>query len=109
MKISSFSHPLVKLPAATDLTLFLIKEELKTRKFFGTLEKAGMGDCYYQPHLDTLILASVGLDDDSDETFNRYLSIIEKRSKKIKASNNSIMKQALKVYQELLLTKETQK
>jgi hypothetical protein len=56
--------------------------------------------CYYQPHRDTLILQSIRFDDGSDETFNLYDAIIEKRSRKIEADNDSIMKQALKVYNE---------
>jgi hypothetical protein len=94
--------PLVKIPAKTEFALYLIKEELKSRKLFHALHEAGLDDCYFQPHLDSLILRSIGLDDGSDETFNIYDNIIEKRSKKIEACHNSIMKQAFKVYHELL-------
>lgn len=70
------------------------------------LDKAGLSDCYFRPHLDSLVLLSVGLADDTDETFSLYSDIIEKRSKKIRADNDSIMKQALKVYQELMKEKK---
>lgn len=94
-------YPIVKLPSKAQITLYLIKEELKSRKFFRTLQEMGLDDCYYQPHLDTLILRSLDLDDDSDKTFDSYYEIIERRSKKIDADNDSIMKQALKAYMEL--------
>jgi hypothetical protein len=94
--------PLVKLPADIQITLHLIREELKSRKFFHILQEAGLDDCYFQPHLDSIILNSIDMDDGTDETFSLYDDIIERRSKKIDASNDSIMKQALKVYTELM-------
>jgi DNA-binding transcriptional regulator PaaX len=36
--------------------VFLIGEELKSRRFFSTLQKMGLDDSYYQPHLDEAIL-----------------------------------------------------
>lgn len=94
-------YPIVKLPSDTQITLYLIKEELKSRKFFRTLQEMGLDDCYYQPHLDELILRSLNMDDDSDKTFDAYYEIIERRSKKIDADKDSIMKQALKAYMDL--------
>jgi len=106
MKIRNMRYPLVKLPTDVQLSLYLIREEMKSRKFFHTLQHAGLDDCYYQPHLDTLILQSIRFDDGSDETYNVYDAIIEKRSRKIEADNDSIMKQALKVYNELIEEKK---
>jgi hypothetical protein len=93
--------PLVKLPYKTELALALIREELKSEKFFRALQKAGLHDCYYQPNLSKAILSLLEMDDGSDETIAFYCEIIERRSKKIEADNDSIMKQALRVYEEL--------
>lgn len=101
MKLKSIPYSLVKLPAGAQSALYLIREELKSRKFFRTLQQAGLHDCYFQPHLDSLILRSLDLDDDSDKVFDAYYDIIEHRSRKIEADNDTIMKQALKVYMEL--------
>jgi hypothetical protein len=106
MKSQKKSYPLVKLPSDIQFTLYLIKEELKSRKFFSTLQTMGLDDCYFQPHLDTLILRSLDMDDELDSTFDAYYEIIERRSKKIDADNDSIMKQALKAYCELLEQRE---
>lgn len=100
-------YPLVKLPSDAQITLYLIREELKSRKFFRTLQEMGLDDCYFQPHLDTLILRSLDLDEDSDIVFDAYYKIMEPRSKKIEASHDSIMKQSLKVYMELRQLKKT--
>lgn len=104
--MKNFRFPLVKLPSSIQSSLYLIKEELKSRKLFHALHEVGLDDCYFQPHLDTLILRSVGMDDGTDETFSLYYDIIEKRSRKIEADNESIMKQALKVYMELMNVKK---
>lgn len=65
-------HSRVHIPP--DLTPFLIREELKSRKFFGGLQKLGLDYCFYQPHLDRSILAAVELDEESDEVFDFYFT-----------------------------------
>lgn len=106
MKLRNSPYPLIKLPSSIQATLYLIKEELKSRKLFQALHQVGLDDCYFQPHLDSLILKSIGLDNHTDETFVKYDDIVERRSKKIEADYESIMKQALKVYIELLELKK---
>lgn len=101
--------PLVKLPQKIDYCLFLIKEELKSRRFFEGLHRVGLDDVYLQPHLDRLILESVGLYDGSDETSEFYFRIMERRSKKVQADNDSIVTQALKVYIDLVAERKRRK
>lgn len=86
----------------SECTLMLIQEELKSRKFFNSLQELGLDNSHFQPHLDKLILQSLGMDDDTDETFDCYYKIIERRSRKINATAASVTKQALKVYCELV-------
>jgi hypothetical protein len=93
-------YPLTKLPPTLDLTLYLIREELKSQKFFNILSKAGIDDIYYQPRLGKAILMNMGMDDERDETFEFFYKLIEKRSKKIQMDWESITKQAVKVYAE---------
>jgi hypothetical protein len=95
------SFPLVRIPRSMETILYLICQELKIRKLFDGLHQAGIDDCSFEPHLGTLILSEMGLDDGKDETTAMYCNIIEKRSKKIDADHKSIMKQAMKVYEEL--------
>ena len=101
--------PLTKLDRSVDSLLFIIAQELKIRKLFNAFQKAGIDDCYFEAHLDRLILAEIGLDDGTDQTMELYCKIIEKRSKKIKPGNASIMKQSLKVYTELSEEKSRRK
>jgi hypothetical protein len=109
MKLKHVKLPFTKLPPDLDLTLFLIREELKSEKFFHGLYKVGIDDCYFQTRLGKVILGRLGMDDGSDEIFNFYHSLIEKRSKKIEANNDSVMKQAIKVYAELIAEKKRRK
>jgi hypothetical protein len=99
-------YPIIKLPQESETALFLIREELKSRKFFHALQQAGLDDSCYQPHLDDLILRNLALNDDSDEVLYAYDKIMERRSRKIQPDNNSVMKQALKAYHELLVEKK---
>jgi hypothetical protein len=90
----------VRLPHETDACLFLIGEELKSRTLFRAFHSIGLDDCFFQPHLDSIILRMVGLDS-SDATFARYNDIMDKRAEKIEACRESIAKQAFKAYHEL--------
>ncbi|HEY8938127.1 MAG TPA: hypothetical protein VIM65_23050 [Cyclobacteriaceae bacterium] len=93
---------MMKLPSNTELTLQLIQEELKCRKFFNSLSKLGLRDSHYQPNLDNLIMAYVGLYDNTDQTFEFYYDIIETHSERIDETSESVIEQALKVYIALL-------
>lgn len=98
MKTQSF----VKLRQHDKQIIYLIKEELKSRKFFHALGKAGLDDCFFEVNLDSLILYNLGLSEHTDETFRKYDAIMDQRSGKVKANLNSVMKQAHKAYHELL-------
>jgi hypothetical protein len=102
----SYSHLPPTFPSTTQFTLDLIKEELKSRKFFNTLQKLGLDNSHFQPHLGDLILRTLNMDPDAEATFNAYYRIIERRSKKIRTQGHSVAKQALKVYHELIAERE---
>jgi hypothetical protein len=102
-------YSLSKLPKSTDTILFLIAQELKIYKFFDALHQAGIEDCFFKPHLESVILSQMGLDDQSDDTIEFYSRLFEKRSKKIKMTRESITKQSLKVYTELMAEKRRRK
>lgn len=95
------TYPLVRLPRELDFCLYLIREELKSRRFFEGLQKVGIYDTFWQPHLDLPILQMMGLDCESDEVAEVYFEIMERRSKKVKAGKDSVVIQALKAHREL--------
>lgn len=104
--MDDFKHTLVKQPAGTQAALCLIREELKSRKLFLALREAGIDDCFFQPHLDFIILHNLGLNEGSDATQTRCAAILDKRSRLIEANHDSIIKQAQKAYADLLALKK---
>ncbi|MBK7652180.1 MAG: hypothetical protein IPJ20_17720 [Flammeovirgaceae bacterium] len=106
MKLKNPTYPLIKMPIDIQIPLYLIKEELKSRKLFHMLQELGMTDCDFEPHLDSLILQIIGLDEDDDNVSDKYFDVMERRSKKIEADRDQIMKQAVKAYHEILTIKK---
>jgi hypothetical protein len=98
--------PFVRLHKSVDLVLFLICEDLKSHKLFSVIDQLDMGDCPYQSYLGKAVLAQLNMDDGSDEIFQFYDTLIEKRCRKINGDQKSLMKQAMKVYGELMGEKE---
>ena len=101
-------YPFIKLPKNVELALFLIQAELKTRKFFNGLQNVGLYDCDYQCNFNALIADCIGFDDHRDEDFSRFDEILEKYSEKIEPDNESLMKQVMNAYVELVLEKKKQ-
>jgi hypothetical protein len=95
-------YPLVKLPAQKDLLLYLIKEELKSRRFFNGLREIGLDDCYFQPDFSTIVLAYTGFTDEENATYDFYFNLLEKYSEQIEPADESVMKHAFNVYIDLL-------
>lgn len=101
LKLSNYSQAVVQTPN-NPFTLALIREELKSRKLFHALHQVGIDDCYFQPHLDELILNSLGIEEHTDELFGRYDDILERHSRRISADRKSVRRHAVKVYEELV-------
>jgi hypothetical protein len=85
--------------------LFLIGEELKSRKFFSTLQDLGLDDSWYQPHLDEAILTCLDLNDNTNEIFDYYYATMNEHAALIDKSAASIEEQARVVYVKLVLRK----
>lgn len=101
--------PLIKLSGRTELILFLIREDLKIQKLFYHLRELGLSDSSYHPHLGKAILTNLKMDDGSDEVFQFYDQLIEKRSRKIDQTPESVRNQTMKVYRDLMIEKKRQK
>jgi hypothetical protein len=99
----SLEFSLVKLPAKTELTLYLIKEELKSQKLFTNLRNIGLGDSYYQIELSPIILANMGLNDETTATMDFYIALLDKYSQRIEPDRDSIMNEALNLYIDLIV------
>ena len=70
------------------------------------LQEVELSDCFFQPHLDSLILKFIGMDGDSDDVYLEYTKIMDRRSMKIEADKDTITKQSIKAYTELMAEKK---
>ena len=108
VKPNGMRHPFIELPKNVELALFMIQAELKTRKFFNGLRSAGLDDCDYECNFNALIADCIGFDDYEDKDFVRFDEILERHSEKIEMDNESLMKQVMNAYVELIVEKNNQ-
>jgi hypothetical protein len=95
-------YPLFHLPEDLELILFLIREQLKSRKFFDELAALGLTDSSYQSHFESLILRKLEMDDRTDELYKFFTELIGKHSQELDGENETLMNAAMSVYGELI-------
>jgi hypothetical protein len=95
-------HPLFRHCEHMEQTLFLIREQLKSRRFFNALRSLGLGDSNGEVHLEALILYAMNLDNGSDEVMNFIEGMMDRYSQELSHDVESIDKAAVEVYCELL-------
>ena len=95
-----------KIPTEIEVPVFLIRQELMLRMLFNSFSAIGFNECYFEPHLDRLILASLRMWDGTDETNNIYIKIMDKWSSNINPNPDVITRRALKIYHALILARE---
>jgi hypothetical protein len=106
MKTKNSRMRLVKLPSDMELVLYLIREELKSTKFFSSLASVGLDDCFYQAHFGPVILGYMGFDEISDELQEFYGDLIDRHGQKIEEDNTMITACAVEVYEEILIERK---
>jgi len=105
MKLKKLNVQLLKLPSEIEFTLFLIKEDLKSNKFFNTLAKVGFEDNPYRSDFSAMVLASIGFEGRSDKLYELYYDLLNKYSKKVENDNRKIVKVAFNLYVDLIIEK----
>jgi hypothetical protein len=96
--------PLIKLPSRVELTIFLIREELKNRKFTKGLEKVGFDTSDCSSDFSSLILALAGFQNRTDELYEWYFNQSEEYSEKFDLSDwKELNEQAFNFYIDLLM------
>jgi hypothetical protein len=97
------------MPSSETLVLALLSEELKSRRFFNTLAELGMDYAHYRPHLDTVILTLLGLNDERNETFDFYCRVMDEHAGKIGIKEDTVKEQAKEVYGKLVEYQKSQR
>jgi hypothetical protein len=98
MKDIFFSHE----PSAEKVIVYLIREELKSRKFFEGLRELGLDDNFYQTDLMELIMAGLGLLPDEAEQYNFCYQLISEHSSRVVEDADELLDEAKQVYGILL-------
>lgn len=100
------NSPLVKLPQKIDLTLFLIREELKNKKFTNDLEKIGFDLTFFSSDFSRIICLQIGLKNLTEDFYEWYDNEINNFFKEIDLSDGlKLTEEAFKFYVILMMKK----
>jgi hypothetical protein len=110
MKINSPKNiRLFKIPQETDFVLFLIQEELKSRRLIKELENAGFDSMSRSSDFSSVIFATLGFKNKSVSFYEWYKDQIDVFCKEVNLSEgDSLSKQAFDFYVHLMLEKRGQ-
>jgi hypothetical protein len=89
-------------PSAEKVIVYLISQELKSRKFFEGLREIGLDDDFYQTDLLELIMASLGIISDSTEQYTFCYNLLNKHSTHVVEDTDELLDEAKRVYGILL-------
>jgi len=105
MKKIDLNTRLVKLPDQVELTLFLIKQDLKCNKIITGLSKAGFDDSSFRFDSSTLILENVGFTQPSDDVYDFYFKRLDSYTERL--DHDAIDELSFNLYLDLIV--ETRK
>jgi DNA-binding XRE family transcriptional regulator len=91
------------------ISVFLISEDLKARKLINGLSGIGCDSCFCVGELCDLVLAYVGFDDRPSDLYDFYFELLDCYCEKVSHENERPVKEALKIYTELICEKERQR
>jgi hypothetical protein len=98
-------YPFVK-EQRKEIVLLLICEDLKCTRFFNTLSRAGLNDSCFQPCLESIVLLCAGFENCSNDLIEFYLTLVDKHCQLIGEERESVMKEAMIVYEGLMKGKK---
>jgi len=91
--------PLIKIPQKEEFTIFLIREELKSRKLTMDLNKIGFESSICISDFSHLIFSAIGFDNNSDVLYEWYILQLDKFCKEIDLTDDvSISEAAFNFY-----------
>jgi hypothetical protein len=91
-------HSLPEPYASANVITYLIREELKSRKFFEGLRDLGLDDAFYQVDLLDLIMAGLGLEPESQDDYNFCHTALRKHSIRVVEDRDELLNEAKRVY-----------
>jgi hypothetical protein len=97
-----YRYPLFRHSEHMEEVLFLIREQLKSRRFFNAMRSLGVGESIGEVHLEALILHMMEIDDGSDEVINFFSMLLDKHSQEFDEDLDTLDKSAVVVYSQLV-------
>jgi hypothetical protein len=99
---------LIKLPPHLEIAVYLIKAELKNKKFVSTLEQVGLDPALCSVDFSSLILKLIGFESNSDKVFDFYSRLLESSTNDfdLREGEELLNKAAFKFYLELEMEKK---
>jgi hypothetical protein len=85
-------------PSSDTATIHLVREELKSRRFFEGLRDLGLDDAFYQTDLLDLIMARLGLSPESQEQYSFCVSLLQKHSARVNQDADELLSEARCAY-----------
>jgi hypothetical protein len=85
---------LTRLSSQREITIFLIREELKIQKVISSLHDAGF-DVAVGFGLDTLILSFAGFEEHTDELYNWYITLLDKHNSDFDIRDNESLNESV--------------
>jgi hypothetical protein len=107
MKLKNLKTRLVKLPTNIELTLYLIKQDLKSTKLSNGLAAIGFTDSFFETYYSTFVISYMGFEENDDAIHQLYIKLLDKYSNKLDSSNESLMKYTMKIYVALQIAKKS--
>jgi DNA-binding XRE family transcriptional regulator len=103
MNLKHLNLDLYGVPEDTRLqiSVFLISEDLKTRKLVNGLIYIGCDSCFCVGELCDLVLAYMGFDDRPNDLYTFYFELLDRYCEKVSYENDRPIKEALLIYAEL--------
>jgi hypothetical protein len=88
-------------PSAAKVILTLIREDLKSRKFFEGLRDLGLDDAFYQADLVALLMAGLGLEAGNATHYDFCVTLLRKHSQRVVEDHGALLDEAKRVYNTL--------
>jgi hypothetical protein len=105
MKLKKLNVDLLRLPSEIEFTLYLIKKDLKSNRLLNQLSNIGFDDSSHRSDFATMVLATLGFADRTDDLYKEYYRLLDVYSEKMGDDNNKVVKAAFNLYVELVIEK----
>jgi hypothetical protein len=101
---------LVRLPPNAELAIYLIREELRSRKLVRGLEQVGLDPMFSQADFSKLVLSAIGYNSQPDELCEWYYSMVDEYTMRFDHDDmEMLLEQSFNFYLDLEMERRVRK